>query len=53
LPSTTDAPQHSETLPSTTSPHSTIETAAPTPIVEQATESLAQTSTTLPHLTLH
>jgi hypothetical protein len=50
---TTDAPHHPETLSSTTSPPSTIENVAPSAVIEQATESLAQSSTTLPHLTLH
>jgi hypothetical protein len=50
---TTDAPHHPETLSSTTSPPSTIENVAPSAVIEQATESLAQNSTTLPHLTLH
>ncbi len=56
-PSATDAPHHSGTSPHETSPHNTIEATTPAPTIdatiEQASDSIVPTSTTIPHHTLH
>jgi hypothetical protein len=56
-PSATDAPHHSGTSPHETSPHNTIEATTPAPTIDatiqQASDSIVPTSTTIPHHTLH